>query len=397
MGDLTDRKCKTAGQGKYSDGKGLYLIVDGKGRRWLFRYQVNGRRREMGLGPYPEIGLAAAREKASTARSQAKSGVDPIDARRADRAVPLFGVFADELVDSIESGFRNEKHRAQWRMTLGDAYCKTLRTKPVDEIDTAAVLKVLQPIWVTKSETASRIRGRIERVLDAAKAQGFRSGENPARWKGHLDAMLSKRQKLTRGHHKALAYQDVPALVSRLQGLQAVAARALEFLILTAGRTGEVVGACWNEVEMTSAVWTVPANRMKAAREHRVPLTDRAIAILQELEQMRTETSGDWIFPGGKPGKPLSNMALTAVLKRLDIQVTVHGFRSAFRDWCGEESSFPREIAEAALAHRVGDATELAYRRGDALERRRRLMDDWAGFVLGAPQVGQQVGSNARG
>ena len=388
MGDLTDRKCKTAGEGKYSDGKGLYLIVDGKGRRWLFRYQVNGRRREMGLGPYPEIGLAAAREKASAARSQAKSGVDPIDARRADRAVPFFGVFADELVDSIESGFRNEKHRAQWRMTLGDAYCKTLRTKPVDEIDTATVLKVLQPIWVTKSETASRIRGRIERVLDAAKAQGFRSGENPARWKGHLDAMLSKRQKLTRGHHKALAYPDVPALVSRLQGMQAVAARALEFLILTAGRTGEVVGACWNEVDMTSAVWTVPAKRMKAAREHRVPLTDRAITILQELEQMRTETSGDWIFPGGKPGKPLSNMALTAVLKRLDIQVTVHGFRSAFRDWCGEESSFPREIAEAALAHRVGDATELAYRRGDALERRRRLMDDWAGFVLGLPQVG---------
>lgn len=392
MGDLTDRKCKTAGEGKYSDGKGLYLIVDGKGRRWLFRYQVNGRRREMGLGPYPEIGLAAAREKASAARSQAKSGVDPIDARRADRAVPLFGVFADELVDSIESGFRNEKHRAQWRMTLGDAYCKTLRTKPVDEIDTAAVLKVLQPIWVTKSETASRIRGRIERVLDAAKAQGFRSGENPARWKGHLDAMLSKRQKLTRGHHKALAYQDVPALVSRLQGMQAVAARALEFLILTAGRTGEVVGACWNEVDMTSSVWTVPAKRMKAAREHRVPLTDRAITILQELEQMRTETGGDWVFPGGKPGKPLSNMALTAVLKRLDIQVTVHGFRSAFRDWCGEESSFPREIAEAALAHRVGDATELAYRRGDALERRRRLMDDWAGFVLGMPQVASKVG-----
>ena len=392
MGDLTDRKCKTAGQGKYSDGKGLYLIVDGKGRRWLFRYQVNGRRREMGLGPYPEIGLAAAREKASAARSQAKSGVDPIDARRADRAVPLFGVFADELVDSIESGFRNEKHRAQWRMTLGDAYCKTLRTKPVDEIDTAAVLKVLQPIWVTKSETASRIRGRIERVLDAAKAQGFRSGENPARWKGHLDAMLSKRQKLTRGHHKALAYQDVPALVSRLQGLQAVAARALEFLILTAGRTGEVVGACWNEVDMTSSVWTVPAKRMKAAREHRVPLTDRAITILQELEQMRTETSGDWIFPGGKPGKPLSNMALTAVLKRLDIQVTVHGFRSAFRDWCGEESSFPREIAEAALAHRVGDATELAYRRGDALERRRRLMDDWARFVLGLPLASTRIG-----
>ena len=276
-------------------------------------------------------------------------------------------------------------------MTLGDAYCKTLRTKPVDKIDTAAVLKVLQPIWGTKSETASRIRGRIERVLDAAKAQGFRSGENPARWKGHLDAMLPKRQKLTRGHHKALAYQDVPALMLRLQGMQAVAARALEFLILTAGRTGEVIGACWNEVDMTTAVWTVPAKRMKAAREHRVPLTDRAITILQELEQMRTETSGDWIFPGGKPGRPLSNMALTALLKRLDVQVTVHGFRSAFRDWCGEESSFPREIAEAALAHRVGDATELAYRRGDALERRRRLMDDWAGFVLGLPQVGPQA------
>ncbi|MCC2654631.1 MAG: integrase, partial [Microvirga sp.] len=244
------------------------------------------------------------------------------------------------------------------------------------------VLRVLRPIWLTKSETASRLRGRIERVLDFAKARGMRTGENPARWRGHLDAVLPRRQKLTRGHHKAMPFDEVPAFVSRLRDAQGVAPRALEFLILTAGRTGEVLGAAWDEIDIEAGIWTVPAVRMKAGREHRVPLTQRALAILAELHEART---GEHVFPGLKRGKPLSSMAMEAVLRRMKIDATVHGFRSAFRDWAGERTHFPREIAEAALAHLVGDAVERAYRRGDALEKRRELMSAWDSFC--APET----------
>ncbi len=233
------------------------------------------------------------------------------------------------------------------------------------------------PIWLTKSETASRLRGRIERVLDFAKARGMRSGENPARWRGHLDAVLPRRQKLTRGHHKAMPFDQVPQFIDRLRGMEGVAPRALEFLILTAARTGEVLGAKWQEIDLGNRIWTVPAMRMKAGREHRVPLTDRAIAILADLQEIRT---GEHVFPGLKRGRPLSNMAMQAVLRRMDVEATVHGFRSAFRDWAGERTHFPREITEAALAHLVGDAVERAYRRGDALDKRRQLMSLWQGF-----------------
>lgn len=350
----------------------------------MLRYQIAGRRREMGLGPYPEIGLAAARKAAEDARSKAKSGVDPIDSRKAERMVPTFGAFADQLVDDIEGGFRNEKHRAQWRMTLGDAYCSALRQKPVDQIDTADVLRVLKPIWQTKAETASRLRGRIERVLDAAKAQGFRTGENPARWRGHLQAMLPKRLKLTRGHHAAMPYPEVPAFVGRLRALEAVSARALEFMILCASRSGEVLGATWGEIDRATSVWTVPAVRMKAGRDHRVPLGARAMAILDEMTAIRVDEDPDaFVFPGAKRGRPLSSMAMTMCLRRLTVDVTVHGFRSSFRDWAGEETTFAREIAEAALAHTVGDQTERAYRRGDALEHRRNLMTTWETFISG--------------
>jgi integrase len=258
-------------------------------------------------------------------------------------------------------------------MTL-TRYCAPLRNKPVAHISTDDILLVLKPIWASKSETASRLRGRIEKVMDFAKARGLRSGENPARWRGHLDAILPRRLKLSRGHHKALPFEDVPAFVIRLRTSAGVAPRALEFLILVAARTGEVLGARWEEMNLASELWTVPAARMKAAREHRVPLPPSAIEILREMQSLRCS---DYVFPGLNPNSPLSSMALEVVLRRMRVDVTVHGFRSAFRDWAGECTHFPREVAEAALAHLVGDAVERAYRRGDALEKRRELMAAW--------------------
>jgi integrase len=294
-----------------------------------------------------------------------------------------FGEAADALVESMVPSWRNEKHRAQWKMTL-TAYCGPIRSTPLGDISTEDVLRVLRPIWLTKSETASRLRGRIERVLDFAKARAMRTGENPARWRGHLDAVLPRRQKLTRGHHKAMPFDEVPAFVSRLRDLKGVAPRALEFLILTAGRTGEVLGATWDEIDLESGIWTVSGTRMKAGREHRVPLTDRALEILGELREVMT---GEYVFSGLRRGKPLSSMAMEAVLRRMKIDATVHGFRSAFRDWAGERTHFARELAETALAHLVGDAVERAYRRGDALQKRRDLMDAWMHFCNGGSTI----------
>jgi integrase len=263
-------------------------------------------------------------------------------------------------------------------MTL-TTYAAPLRSMRLDDIATADVLAVLQPLWQTKAETASRLRGRIERVLDAARARGLRSGENPARWRGHLDALLPPRHRLTRGHYAAMPYDEVPSFIGRLRASESVSGLALEFLILTASRTGEVLGARWDEIDVDAELWTVPAARMKAGREHRVPLSARALAILQTVEKVRT---GEHVFPGQRRGRPLSVMALAMVLRRLKLEnVTVHGFRSAFRDWCGEATAFPRDVAEAALAHTVGDMTERAYRRGDALEKRRKLMAAWAAFI----------------
>ena len=264
-------------------------------------------------------------------------------------------------------------------MTL-QRYCAPLRSRPVDEIDTAAVLEVLKPLWASVPETASRLRGRIETVLDAARARGLigQHEANPARWRGHLDKLLPKRQKLTRGHHAAMPFADVPEFMARLRKRDAVAALALEFTILTAARTGEVLGARWDEIDFKQAVWTVPAARMKGGRAHRVALSGRALAVLKKLDAART---GEFVFPGQRPGKPLSGMAMEMILRRMKAEgVTVHGFRSSFRDWCGEVSTFPREVAEAALAHVAGDATERAYRRGDALEKRRALMEAWATY-----------------
>src|SRR6267378_588141 len=375
-GSLTARKVATAKPGKYSDGGNLYLIVSPSGsRKWVLRFTWRGSAKEMGLGSATTVSLADAREKASAARRKLAQGVNPIEDRRRDNGIPTFGEMADNVREALSAGFRNEKHKAQWKSTL-ETYAAPLRFKPVDTIATDDVLAVLKPIWTLIPETASRVRGRIEKVLDAAKAKGFREGENPARWRGHLDRLLSKPSKLGRGHHPAMPYEDVAAFVGKLRERQATAALALEFCILTAARSGEVLGARWSEIDLDRKVWTVPAARMKAGREHRVPLSNRAIAILKRL---RDFGSSEFVFPGQKPKKPLSNMAMEMVLRRMKVEnATVHGFRSSFRDWAGNVTSFPREVTETALAHVIGDKAEQAYRRGDALEKRRNMMDAWS-------------------
>lgn len=381
---LKSKQVEAAGPGRLADGGGLYLDRDIHGRsRWLFMWKRDGRRREMGLGAAGGPGgvsLAMAREAAEAARKVVKAGGDPIEARDAVPAAPLviptFGEVADEFVASLSPQWRNEKHRAQWSMTL-KTYASKLRDLPVDQIDTAMVLEALQAIWLSKPETASRLRGRIERVLDAAKAKSFRTGENPARWRGHLDHLLPKRQKLTRGHHAALPHAEIATFMAALRSREAVAALGLEFTILTAARSGEVLGATWAEIDLEAKIWTVPASRMKAGREHRVPLSDAAMTVLEKAKSVRT---GEHVFPGQSGKGGLSGMAFEMLLRRMGVEVTTHGFRSTFRDWAGEVSNFPRELAEAALAHTVGDATERAYRRGDALEKRRKLMEAWAGY-----------------
>jgi integrase len=375
---LTARKVKSAKPGKYSDGGNLYLIVSETGaRKWVLRFTWRGRAKEMGLGSATSVPLADAREKSASARRKIAQGLNPIDERKRDGGIPTFGEVADEVREALSAGFRNEKHKAQWKSTL-ENYAAPLRGKPVDTIATDDVLAVLKPIWASKAETASRVRGRIEKVLDAAKAKGFRNGENPARWRGHLDHLLPRPLKLARGHHAAMPYEDVAAFITKLREREASAALALELCILTAARSGEILGMRWSEINFDKKIWTVPADRMKAGREHRVPLSPRAAAILRSLEKLK---GSEFCFPGQARNKPLSNMAMEMVLRRMKIEdVTVHGFRSSFRDWAGNVSSFPREITETALAHVIGDKAEQAYRRSDALEKRRKLMEAWAAY-----------------
>lgn len=386
LGKLSARTVATLGEGRHSDGGGLYLVVAGTRRAWSLRFTLGGRVREMGLGSARDVGLKEARDAAADARQQARAGVDPIAARReTETEIPTFETAMDAFVSSVEGGFRNAKHRAQWRSSLHQHATKLMKRR-VDEIETADVLAVLKPIWQKLPETASRVRGRIERILDAARVNEHRAGENPARWRGHLDKLLPKRVKLSRGHHAAMSFDDVPAFLARLREADGLAARALELTILTAARSGEVLGARWDEIDLDKGVWTIPAERMKAGEAHRVPLSRPARALLETLASVRTS---EFVFPGGAtrrraPG-PLSSMAMAMTLRRLAPGVTVHGFRSSFRDWAGERTEFAREVAEAALAHKVGDATERAYRRGDALEKRRALMERWAGFLDGSP------------
>ncbi len=362
--------------GRHADGGGLYLSIDSDGRRrWVFMYVRRGRRVELGLGGGRDLALATARTEAATLRATLASGGDP-KATRARDHVSTFGDCADAYVKIMQTGWRNAKHAAQWGMTL-EKYCQSIRKTPVDEIATEDVLKILEPLWQRIPETAQRLRGRIENVLDAARAKGQRSGENPARWRGHLDQLLPKRQKLTRGHHAALLYDEVPDFMEELRRRPAIAARALEFTILTACRTSEVLGAIWDEIDLERKVWTIPASRMKAAREHRVPLSPRA---LEMIEEMRTKGTQGYVFPGPKRNEPLSTMAMAMLLRRMKAEITVHGFRSSFRDWASETTGFPHEVCEMALAHSIENKAEAAYRRGDLFEKRRKLMNAWASY-----------------
>lgn len=378
----------------YSDGGGLYLRVRATGRSWIFigtlkqggnlriKGTGNGERIELGLGSALDVSLAKARKKAAEIRTMLLDGIDPRAERLKPKAQGLhaatFGSFAMDLVDDIEEGFKNPKHRQQWRNTL-KTYAEPLFRTPIDQVTTEQILAVLQPIWLSKAETASRLRGRIERVLDAAKVKGLRTGENPARGRGHLDLLLPKRSKAAVKHHPALPFAEIATFMARLSERPAVAARALEFTILTAARSGESRGMTWGEVDLQNKLWTVPAGRMKAQAEHQVPLSNAAMVILHAMHVDNLKPM-DFVFPAPRGGS-LSDMALSQLLKRMEYShITVHGFRSTFRDWAGEKTQFGREEVEMALAHTVASSVERAYRRGRALEKRRELMAAWAAY-----------------
>jgi integrase len=372
--------------GRHADGGGLYLSVSPNGgRRWVFLYRWHGKPTEIGFGSARDVTLVRARELATQARARLAEKINPKDARKPPNGAS-FGECADRVIEAMRPSWRNARHAAQWEMTLRD-YAAPLRRLPVDKITTDDVLSVLKPLWNEKPETASRLRGRIERVLDAAKAQGLRSGENPARWRGHLDQLLPKRQRLTRGHHPAMLYTDVPAFIATLRKREGIAARALEFGVLTAARSGEVLAARWKEFDLDRAVWIVPAMRMKAGKEHRVPLAPRALKIIKDMAGL----SAEFVFPGGKLGGPPSAKALANALRLMKVEkATVHGFRSAFRDWAAECTNFSGEVCEAALAHVIVNKVEAAYRRTDLFDKRRKLMEAWAMYCA-APNAGKVV------
>ena len=385
--------------GRYGDGHGLWLQVSRSGTKsWLFRYMRHGKARQMGLGPVHTISLAEAREKATECRKVLLAGDDPIEARRARRMAAgvdaargiTFKECAEKYVAAHEAGWRNEKHRAQWKSTLKTYVYPVLGELSVAAVDTALVLKVLEPIWTAKPETASRIRGRIEAVVDWAKAREFRDGDNPARWRGHLDKLLAPRRKIARvRHHAALPFADLPVFMADLRKQDGISPRALEFAILTAARTGETIGVRWPEIDLKRKVWVIPPERMKGSREHRVPLSSRGLEILKTLPR---DGKSDFVFPGGRAGNPLSNMALLGALRRMGrTDVTSHGFRSTFSDWAAETTAYPREVVEMALAHAVSDKVEAAYRRGDLFEKRRRIMEDWSTYCTLPPPTGEKV------
>jgi integrase len=354
-------------------------------KRWVFLFNLNNHQREAGLGSLHSVPLAKAREKAAEMRAALADGRDPIIERRNHRPVrqKTFGMVTENFLATHQASWSNTKHKQQWRMTL-ETYAAPLWNLPVDQVDTAAVLSVLQPLRASIPETASRLRGRMETVLAAAQAAGYLDPNvaNVARWKSHLERLLPKPNKLTQGHHPALPYNEVPTFIETLHQHPSMSALALEFLILTATRTNEVLGARWDEIDLTTKVWTIPPKRMKAKREHRVPLSPLALAILNTLDQTRINAL---VFPGKRQGFPLGSSTLINWLKRQEIALTVHGFRSTFRTWAGDQTDFPREICEEALAHVSGEATERAYRRTDFLEKRRYLMQAWADFCLQNP------------
>ncbi|MEN3230394.1 tyrosine-type recombinase/integrase [Methylorubrum rhodesianum] len=374
--------------GRYADGNSLYLVVDPSGaKRWLLRLVVQGRRRDIGLGGAGLVPLAEARERALAYRKTAREGGDPLaERRKAQEIVPTFAEAVERVHSEHKASWANAKHAQQWRNTLQQYACPQLGPRRVDQIGTPDVLRVLAPIWLAKPETARRVRQRIGTVLDWAKAAGYRSGENPI--EGVAKGL--PRQGDRDEHHAALPYAQVPGFVAQLRAAEASEGSrlAFEFLILTAARTGEVLGARWDEISLTDRLWTVPAARMKAKREHRVPLSERSLTILKRARELAAGSS--FVFPGRSGEKPLSNMVFLMLLRRMDLNITAHGFRSSFRDWAGERTSLPREVAEMALAHAVENRVEAAYARSDLLERRRDLMKQWADFVSSAPSLAER-------
>jgi integrase len=390
---LTALAVKNADPGRHADGAGLHLLVKDSGSRsWVYRYMLNGKSRDLGLGAAGAGGLslAEARNLATGLRLKVKAGVDPLverqqaeaEVRAAEQAATVAGVtfkqMAETHIAANRDSWRNGKHRQQWQNTLTAYAYPVIGDMAVADVDTPHVLKILEPIWKEKAETASRLRGRIETVLDSAKARGYRTGENPARWRGHLAQILPLRSKLSRGHHKAMPFDAIPAFLKRLREREAVAALALEFVILTASRTSEAIEATWVEIDLEKAIWTIPAARMKAGKEHRVPLPPRAVQILEGMQQLGSA----YVFPGTRSDS-LSSMAMAMLLRRMKADVTVHGFRSGFRDWAAECTGYSHEVAEMALAHTISSAVERAYRRGDLFDKRRQLMADWAAFCEG--------------
>lgn len=390
--ELTAAKVRTAKPGRLCDGAatGLYLLVKDQDRKyWLFRYTPRGgKMREMGLGPAvgpATVSLAEARGKARELHRKVREGIDPLDdrqavtdRRKAEEAIArassiTFEDVAQKYLDAHEGSWRSHKHRIQWTGTLRDYVLPVIGSMPIAAIDTGHVMSIIEPLWKQKTETASRVRGRIESILNFAKARGWREGENAARWKGHLDHLLPARRKAqTVKHHRALPWRELPTFVEYLRGYprDSIAANALFFTILTAARSGEILGAQWSEIDLATKVWTIPAHRMKAGRIHRVPLSEECITILQNMPRL----AGDGrVFP-------ISAGPMAAILKRAGLDVTIHGMRSTFRDWCAEATNYPRECAEISLAHAVGSAVEIAYQRSDMLIRRRRLMQDWSTF-----------------
>lgn len=375
---------------------GLALLVSNTGARsWVLRVMVGGKRRDMGLGGFPDVTLAGARTKAREARDKIDAGVDPIlersqlqSALRAAQVAALtFEQAAQKYIEAHEKGWKNAKHGQQWRNTLKTYAYPLIGPVLVRDIGTPQVKAVLEPIWHTKAETATRVRNRIELVLDWAIAHEYREGPNPARWRGHLDKMLPRRSKVApTKHHEALPVADVGAFMVKLREQDGIGARALEFAILTAARSGEVRGATWDEIDLEAGVWTVPGERMKVGKEHRVPLSKPAIRILKAQPHRK-----GLVFPAPRSGDVLSDMTLSAVLRRMEVPAVPHGFRSTFRDWAAERTSYPNEMAELALAHTIGDKVEAAYRRGDMFEKRRRMMEDWAAFCVKPEEKGAVI------
>ena len=387
LSPLAINKLTTPGTHAVGGVAGLSLRVYDAGQRaWVLRTMVAGKRREFGLGGYPTVLPASARDRARATLDKIFAGLDPTEEKQRQRSAlraakakaVSFGKVAEQYIAQHEAGWKNPKHAAQWTSTLTTYAYPVIGPVTVANVDTPLVLKVLEPIWTEKTETASRLRGRIEAILDYATAKGLREGPNPARWKGHLALTLpSKRRVAPVEHHKSIPVTEMPSFMEQLRQISGVSARALEFLTLTAARSGEVRGMEWNEVDLVNKIWVVPAIRMKARREHRVPLSDAAVLILNRMKQ---ETSGLLVFPGAK-GKALSDMSLTSVMRRMEIGAVPHGLRSSFRNWTAEMTAYPNEVAEMALAHTVSNAVEAAYRRGDLFEKRRRMMEEWAEFL----------------